>query len=229
MLKEARSRKGFTLIELLIVIAIILILIAIALPNFLEAQIRAKVTKTKAELRSLGIAMEEYFLDWKIYPSETEHDIFSRGHSSQGHLWLTSPIKYMASVPLDSFNTESTGSGIITYESGGVEAGLTYEGCSPCMVTWCIFSQGPDHDENQISSNSPNYEMYDNCVESYSPTNGSKSLGDIFIWGGDTFYIGIRIGNAAARGTYMKSPAAYNQGLCVDGDIYLRRMPPSLR
>lgn len=42
-----RNRPGFTLIELLIVIAIILILIAIALPNFLEAQIRAKVTKAK--------------------------------------------------------------------------------------------------------------------------------------------------------------------------------------
>jgi len=41
-------KKGFTLIELLIVIAIILILIAIALPNFLEAQIRARMTRAKA-------------------------------------------------------------------------------------------------------------------------------------------------------------------------------------
>ncbi|MBW7937580.1 MAG: prepilin-type N-terminal cleavage/methylation domain-containing protein, partial [Candidatus Omnitrophica bacterium] len=37
------KKAGFTLIELLIVIAIILILISIALPNFLEAQMRAKV------------------------------------------------------------------------------------------------------------------------------------------------------------------------------------------
>lgn len=48
------ERKGFTLIELLIVIAIILILISIALPNFLEAQVRAKVANTMGELRSLG-------------------------------------------------------------------------------------------------------------------------------------------------------------------------------
>ncbi|MBK7496274.1 MAG: prepilin-type N-terminal cleavage/methylation domain-containing protein [Candidatus Omnitrophica bacterium] len=36
------NTRGFTLIELLIVIAIILILIGIALPNFLEAQVRAR-------------------------------------------------------------------------------------------------------------------------------------------------------------------------------------------
>lgn len=52
--------KGFTLIELLIVIAIILILIAIALPNFLEAQIRARVTKANGELRSLATALFDY-------------------------------------------------------------------------------------------------------------------------------------------------------------------------
>ena len=37
-----RHLRGFTLIELLIVIAIILILISIALPNFLEAQVRGE-------------------------------------------------------------------------------------------------------------------------------------------------------------------------------------------
>lgn len=55
-----RRIKGFTLIELLIVIAIILILIAIALPNFLEAQIRARVTKAMGEMRSLSTAVFDY-------------------------------------------------------------------------------------------------------------------------------------------------------------------------
>jgi len=51
--------KGFTLIELLIVIAIILILIGIALPNFLSAQTRAKVTKVTGDMRSVGVLPEK--------------------------------------------------------------------------------------------------------------------------------------------------------------------------
>jgi general secretion pathway protein G len=93
MIHLSRSQKAFTSIELLIVIAIILILIAIALPNFLEAQIRAKITKAKGELRSINIAMQEYYLEFDIYPPENEQDVLTRNRYSQGLFWLTSPIK----------------------------------------------------------------------------------------------------------------------------------------
>jgi len=58
--------KGFTLIELLIVIAIILILIAIALPNFLAAQARAKVTREQADMRTIATAIESLRIDYDI-------------------------------------------------------------------------------------------------------------------------------------------------------------------
>jgi prepilin-type N-terminal cleavage/methylation domain-containing protein len=61
-------KKGFTLIELLIVVAIIAILAAIAVPNFLEAQVRAKVSRCKSDLRSMATAIESYYVDNNTYP-----------------------------------------------------------------------------------------------------------------------------------------------------------------
>ena len=60
-------KKAFTLIELLIVVAIIAILAAIAVPNFLEAQTRSKVSRTKADMRSLVTAIEAYRADNNDY------------------------------------------------------------------------------------------------------------------------------------------------------------------
>jgi prepilin-type N-terminal cleavage/methylation domain-containing protein len=61
--------RGFTLIELLIVVAIIAILAAIAVPNFLEAQARAKVGRAYADLRSAATALEAYRIDNNAYPT----------------------------------------------------------------------------------------------------------------------------------------------------------------
>ena len=60
--------RGFTLIELLIVVAIIAILAAIAIPNFIEAQTRSKVSRVKADMRSLATAVEAYRVDNNRYP-----------------------------------------------------------------------------------------------------------------------------------------------------------------
>ncbi|MBW7938550.1 MAG: prepilin-type N-terminal cleavage/methylation domain-containing protein [Candidatus Omnitrophica bacterium] len=104
---RANRGKGFTLIELLIVIAIILILISIALPNFLEAQIRAKVTRAKAEMRSLGQATAAYFNDYKIDPN-VDNAIVSEPNRSR--IWwgyashrLTTPTAYIKLIPIDTF------------------------------------------------------------------------------------------------------------------------------
>src|SRR5512145_423947 len=60
--------KGFTLIELLIVVAIIAILAAIAVPNFLEAQMRAKVSSVQSDLRSMTTGIESFQVENNIYP-----------------------------------------------------------------------------------------------------------------------------------------------------------------
>ncbi len=60
--------KAFTLIELLIVVAIIAILAAIAVPNFLEAQVRSKIARVKSDHRTLVTAIESYRVDNPAYP-----------------------------------------------------------------------------------------------------------------------------------------------------------------
>src|SRR5882672_4386975 len=54
------TQKGFTLIELMIVVVIIGILAAIAIPNFIAMQNRAKEGSTKANMHTLQLASEDY-------------------------------------------------------------------------------------------------------------------------------------------------------------------------
>lgn len=91
------TKLGFTLIELLIVVAIIGILAAIAVPNFLNAQIRAKVSRTMTDLRSIATALEMYSTDRGTYPEgRATWAIFGLNK-------LTTPVAFMASIPKDPF------------------------------------------------------------------------------------------------------------------------------
>jgi prepilin-type N-terminal cleavage/methylation domain-containing protein len=171
------AKRGFTLIELLIVIAIILILIAIALPNFLEAQIRAKVTKAKGELRTLAIALDSYGIDHysnqpdargnnMTYPPSPIAQAYG-DPSAIAETWrVTTPISYIKIVPTDEF-VPPPGSDVMGGPFGIDSIYLHYINDKLLGEVWVTFSFGPDTDREEDQTK-------------YNPTNGTKSSGDIY-------------------------------------------------
>jgi len=75
MFKRFHGKKGFTLIELMIVVAIIGVLAAIAIPNFLKYQAKAKQSEAKTNLGAIGTTAEAY---------RAEHDTYMIAMSSLG-------------------------------------------------------------------------------------------------------------------------------------------------
>ncbi|MDM1014633.1 prepilin-type N-terminal cleavage/methylation domain-containing protein [Clostridium perfringens] len=69
--KQTKKKKGFTLIELIIVIAIIAILAAIAIPNFLSIQRKARVKADIASAKTIYDAASALVAEGEITANQT--------------------------------------------------------------------------------------------------------------------------------------------------------------
>ena len=169
-----KNFKAFTLIELLIVVAIIAILAAIAVPNFLEAQIRSKVSRVKADFRSLATAIESYAVDWNHYPNDVPDPQFMLSLVYP----LTTPQSYMSNVTItDPFiPTKKIGpQAIDSYQYYNVdESGAD----SLATAYGSLFPNWGDFVTNLGSNPDPGY-LRAAALVSYGPNSGKGDwLGD---------------------------------------------------
>ena len=191
------SQSAFTLIELLIVVAIIAILAAIAVPNFLEAQTRSKVSRAMTDMRTIAVAIESYAVDQNrgpigcnegrdlgLWTELTRHYAYNR---------MTTPIAYLGSVARDPFTItvsvynvtqgQSKGESVNYYEYQHMQyqAGTTSDMGKAFGrgYIWYLRSTGPDRVVGDpylagmvVNKNPGNV---------YDPTNGTVSYGDIHL------------------------------------------------
>jgi type II secretory pathway pseudopilin PulG len=176
-------------------VAIIAILAAIAVPNFLEAQVRSKVSRVKADMRSFATGLEAYRTDHNKYPShhytlyEYRSDplppsaeffiggvltapAWTESNPFPGPYHLTTPVVYLTTLPQDGFHIP--------------------EGDDPYDTTLFLYTNFEDycpyiHDNRyllwygswRMTSAGPDKSRRDGYTRLYDPTNGTVSWGQI--------------------------------------------------
>lgn len=190
-------KPAFSAVELLLVAGISAILVAIAVPNYMEAKVRAEVVDTSLTLRNVRIGLYQYKLDFGQYPSKKDASNPLSVHPMY-KLYELYNDSVMTKFPEDRFKKGLQGHGgyydepLLDY--GFLELNSIYEPLRARLKEnsqvrindnqnrgpWVLRSIGPDQTDfrDEMGGRGSNRQNPASVVE-YDPTNGVFSLGEI--------------------------------------------------
>ena len=175
--------NSFTLIELLVVVAIIGILAMIVLPNWLNAQIRAKVARCQADIRSITEAVTAYRIDNNRLPPLLLGGgtmVLIKPQHLSILFYLTTPISYINAGQVNSPFSIYNGYWYYNWEyfeqQDGVPATFYWNNINhPERALWMVSTLGPNSTENPWELVDGQHLMF----LDYNPSNGTSSRGII--------------------------------------------------
>lgn len=143
-------------------------------PGYIDSPIRSRAGRVRADMRSLQIGVETYFIDHEAYPAwvmaeKSAPGFMAKAGPHESIHTLTTPIAFISSYCTDPF---APGGGTYAYWAGD------------CRQGWILYSPGPDEQYDIVpwEDYTPGSETPSAALigKTYDPTNGEVSGGDIW-------------------------------------------------